>query len=73
MDQKTWYTSKTIWGGIVTLLSVLLSVFGYDVSAEDQAQLSNLIISIVTVVAGAVGGILAIVGRIKATRPIGKG
>lgn len=65
MDKK-WFESKTIWGGLVTLLSVILSVLGYQLTTEDQ----ELLVAVLTGVMGSVGGLLAIWGRLKASKPI---
>jgi hypothetical protein len=65
-SSKPWYASRGVWGGVVTLLAVALGVLGYEVEeAEAQA-----LVELAAGIAGAVGGILAIVGRIKARKPI---
>lgn len=63
---KKWYESKTIWGGIIALLAALAGAFGYAVDADTQAS----IIDLVTVVGTGVGGLLAIFGRIKASKKV---
>ena len=69
MDPKAWYASKAIWGGIVAVLAGIVSaVFGISFSAADQVELVNIIITL----ASALGGLLAIWGRLKAKAPIGK-
>ena len=69
MDPKAWYASKAIWGGIITLVATLVSAaFGITVSADDQAALVTTISTLAT----AIGGLLAIIGRLRASRPIGK-
>lgn len=67
-DEKKWYTSKSIWGGIVTVLALALTAFGYGIGADDQAALVDYAVSI----GGAVGGLLAIYGRIKASKKVSK-
>lgn len=66
--EKPWYLSKSVWGGIVALVAVTLSVFGYGIGADDQAILVDYAVSI----GGAVGGLLAIYGRIVASKKVGK-
>lgn len=68
-DFKGMLASKTVWGGLVALLAGVLGLFGYTVGAEDQATLVELAAGI----ASAVGGLVAIVGRVVATKKIGKG
>lgn len=66
LDEKKWYASKGIWGGVITLLSVILTVLGYQLTPEDQ----ELIVASITAVMGGIGGLLAIWGRVRASKPI---
>lgn len=68
-DFKGMFASKTVWGGIVALLAGVLGLLGYTVNAADQATL----IEMATAVAASVGGVIAIYGRVKASKKIGKG
>lgn len=63
---KKWYESKSIWGGLITILSIVLGVFGYTLSPED----AELLIGAFAALGAAVGGIVGIVGRVKATKEI---
>lgn len=65
-DVKNWWQSKTIWGGIITVLAVALGAFGYTLSGDDQSAL----VEIVSAIGGAVGGLLAIYGRVKASKAV---
>lgn len=65
-DSKSWYASKTVWGGLVALLCGIGQLGGYIVAPEDQETLSGLL----TAVGASVGGILSIIGRLVATRTI---
>ena len=65
---KHWYLSKTIIGGILALLAGIAGLFGYALDAETQRSLVELIYSL----SSTIGGIVAIVGRIKADRKVGK-
>jgi uncharacterized membrane protein HdeD (DUF308 family) len=67
-DYKSLLASKTVWGGILALLAGVAGIFGYTVSPVDQAQAIDSVSGIVA----AFGGILAIYGRIKATKIIKK-
>lgn len=64
---KSMLASRGVWGGATALLAGLAGLLGYSVSPADQVSLVNL----ATGLAAAVGGILAIIGRIRATKRIG--
>lgn len=63
---KKWYESKTIWGGIIALLAAALGAFGYVIDTDTQAT----IVELVNVIGAAIGGLLAIIGRIKANKKV---
>jgi hypothetical protein len=69
MDSKSWYLSKTLWGAVIGLVGVfapkILAALGGE-SAIDNAM------NIAGSVAAAVGGLLAIYGRFKATTTLTK-
>jgi hypothetical protein len=65
-DVKPWYMSKTIIGAVVTVLALVAGVFGYGIGVEDQAALADYAVTI----GGVVGGLLAIYGRVKASKDI---
>lgn len=65
-DTKPWYASSGVWGGIIAVAAPVLGTLHYNVSAADQASLSVAIAA----VGGAVGGIVAIVGRVTASKQI---
>lgn len=60
---KPWYSSKGVWGGVVTLLAMVLGAFGLALSPEESEQL----VLAFTAIGGAVGSVLGIYGRMKAT------
>ena len=64
---KGLLASKTVWGGLLALGAGLASIAGYTITAEDTAQLSELLAGI----GSAIGGFVAIFGRIVATKKIG--
>lgn len=65
-DIKPWYTSKTVWGGIIAVGAGVAGAFGVAISPADQAHLSDIVV----VIATSIGGLLAIVGRIKASKAV---
>jgi len=65
-DVKPWYMSKGVWGGVIALLAAILGAFGYALGADDQVALADIALSI----GGAVGGLLAIYGRVKASKGV---
>lgn len=66
-DTKQWYESKSIWGAIFMILALVAQAFGYEITSPDQASLVDYFSGI----AGGVGGLLAIIGRVKASKKIG--
>ena len=68
MDEfKTLTESKTFWGAVVTLGGAALALGHYLLSQADAAQAVDLLSGI----ASAVGGLIAIYGRVVATKKIG--
>jgi hypothetical protein len=59
---KTWYQSKTVWGGLIAILASLLQATGVELGAETQSELADIAVTL----AGAAGGLLAIYGRVTA-------
>jgi hypothetical protein len=66
-EVKSLLESRTFWGAVVALAGSALSVGHYTLSAADAAQAVELISGIVS----AAGGLIAICGRVAATRRIG--
>lgn len=63
---KNWYQSKTVWGALVVILSALMRAAGYEFGEAEAAQLMDAASTIAT----AVGGLLALYGRLTAKLPI---
>lgn len=61
-DEKPWYLSRGIIGGVVAVIAAIAGAFGHTVAPADQAALIDALADI----GGAAGGILAIYGRAKA-------
>ncbi len=68
---KPWYASKTIWGAIVTIVSLLLSLKGIQIDEKTKQLLIDQGTAAVTAVGTLIGSIMAIYGRIKAEKKIG--
>ena len=66
MDEKLWYQSKAVWGGLIAVGAAVASGFGVVVDSGTQGQIADLIIAGV----GVIGGLLAIYGRVKAGKTI---
>lgn len=65
-DNKPWWTSRGVWGGLLGALAPLAGVFGYMVAPEDTA----IIAAGIAGVTSSAGGILATIGRIQASKRI---
>ncbi|MBO9123241.1 MULTISPECIES: hypothetical protein [unclassified Rhizobium] len=65
-DLKNWYSSKTIWGAVVAILASALHFTGVDIASGDRSQIVDAIVNI----AGALGGLLAVYGRVTAKSAI---
>ena len=63
---KSILASKVFWGAMISLLGKLAAVLGYNVMPEDEAMLSAAI----SLVFSGFGDLLAVYGRIKATKAI---
>jgi len=65
---KRWYQSTSIWGSVVAGLSLATAKFlGGPINELDQAALVETLIAI----AGGVGVLWAVYGRVRATKRIG--
>jgi hypothetical protein len=64
---KKWWESMGVNGGLVSLVSMLLLMTGYDAPIEAVTDLGNKVVELV----GLAGAILSIYGRIRATRKVG--
>jgi hypothetical protein len=65
-DAKQWYYSKTIWGALLAVGSSALQIKGLQIGPADQSTIVDSAVSI----AGAVGGLLAVYGRVTASTAI---
>jgi len=67
IDIKPWWQSRTLWGAIVTITSAGLGLAGLDLGDADREALIGLLTSL----GAALGGVIAIAGRITAKNRIG--
>lgn len=65
-ETKKWYTSRSVWGGIIVIGATVAGGCGYVVDEATQGQVLDYIMTGVT----ALGGLMAIVGRMKADKAI---
>ncbi|WP_377287811.1 hypothetical protein [Rhizobium sp. SG2393] len=63
-DMKNWYESKAVWGGIVAAGASLAGLLGVDL--PDGA--GHDLVEALTALAGAIGGLVAVYGRISADK-----
>lgn len=67
IEEKAWYQSKTIWGGLVAFAGAMAGLFGIDVDAATGDALALAL----TQGAAAIGAVVAIIGRLDAAKAIG--
>jgi hypothetical protein len=65
-DTKQWFYSKTIWGALIAVGSSALQIKGFQLGIGDQSTVADAAVSI----AGALGGLLAVYGRMTASSAI---
>jgi hypothetical protein len=65
-DSKAWYLSKTVWGALVAILASILHISGFELGMLEQGQLIDGLVGI----AGSVGGLVALYGRIVASHAL---
>jgi len=67
-NTKPVWQSKTVIASVIGFIAVVLGFFGYDFTGADQATLSEVI----TATIAGVSSVVAIYGRIKASKKISK-
>lgn len=65
-EQKAWWQSRAVIGGLVALGAGVAGIFGYAVDTNTQEG----IVTLVTGIVGGIGGLVAIYGRVKAQKSI---
>jgi hypothetical protein len=66
-DIKAWYSSRTVWGGLVAIAGACAALFGREIRPDEAAGLVEGLAAL----ASAGGGLLAIFGRIAARKRLG--
>ncbi|WP_420408905.1 hypothetical protein [Hoeflea sp.] len=64
---KPWWQSKTLWGALVTIVAAALGFAGIDLADTERETLTEMLTSL----GAAVGGLIALIGRISARSRIG--
>ena len=65
---KNWYASKGIWGGLIAAAAPIVGgLLHVSITGDDV----NTAMGYVSEIVGAAGGLLAVYGRVKATKQIG--
>lgn len=65
-DEKSWYRSKTIWGGLVALGAALAGLWGVEIGGTESDALALAL----SQAGAAVGALVAILGRLAAEKTI---
>lgn len=66
-DTKHWYMSKTVWGALIAIGASLAQAAGIELDAASQGEIADRIVAL----AGALGGLVAIYGRLTAETRLG--
>lgn len=73
MESKKWYASKTLWGVILSAVGkVVGAIFGFEMTETGVAELTDMVVALVSFGVSFVGDALAWYGRVKADKKIGK-
>jgi hypothetical protein len=65
-----WWTSRGIWGSLLTLAAVGAGFAGHGFDAQEATDAIMPIVELIPLVMGAIGGLLAWWGRTQAKAPI---
>ena len=66
-DTKPWFLSRTIWASGVSIALAMAGFLGLAPAGLDHAMLTDAAVEIVS----ALAGVIAIIGRLRATARIG--
>lgn len=68
---KQWYTSKTIWGLIISLAGkAVAGIWGLEVTEEDVVRVTDGVVTAISLTVSVAGDIFAWYGRVKAEKEI---
>lgn len=74
-NREPWYRSPVTMGSLVAVGAGLAGIAGYTVTAEDQRQIVDSVVALTdlaTAAAAVLGGLVALWGRWRARRPLGR-
>lgn len=63
-DAKVWYKSRTMIGSIVAVAALVINASGFNVDAALQSNIADAAVD----VGGIIGAVVALYGRILATK-----
>lgn len=66
MDSKFWWQSRAVWGGVIAILAGIAPLVGVVIDPDTQ----HALIESLTGLCAAVGGLLALVGRLRASTTV---
>lgn len=66
IEQKEWYRSRSVWGGLVAFGAALGGLFGLEISSSAQDVLTTSLLD----TAAAIGALIAIYGRLAADKAL---
>ena len=66
-ETKSILASRTVWAGLLATAAGIAQVYGYEFTADTQANVLNIITGVV----GCAAGVGAVLGRIAAKKRIG--
>lgn len=70
LDQKSALASRAVWGGLIAFIAGALPLFSVATGVTIGTEDSQSLVTGLEALGATVGGILAVLGRIWATRPI---
>ena len=63
-DTKSIFASRGVWGALIAIIAAGGGLFGYTITPDQQVQ----IVETVAMIAAGIGGLVALWGRISATK-----
>ncbi len=67
IETKSWYLSRTVWASVVGIILSVAGLVGVGIEAINPEGLTDAFLQAAT----AIAGIIAVIGRLAATRKIG--
>lgn len=67
---KRWWTSKTIWGSVITVAGLALGIFGIELDPATQALVVDQLTLTIVGAVELVGIVVTIVGRAAADKKL---